>query len=50
LRVRADGSSEVVLDAIGRPGGIAREDDGTIWIAEFVDFGATGYLIRLTPE
>ena len=50
LRVRADGTSEVVLDAIGRPGGIAREDDGTIWIAEFVDFGATGYLIRLTPD
>lgn len=50
LHVREDGSSRVLLDAIGRPGGITRTDDGTIWIAEFVGFGETGYLIRLTPE
>ena len=50
LQVHAGGSSEVLLDDIGRPGGITLAADGTVWIAEFVDFGATGYLIRLVPD
>ena len=50
LRVRGDGTTEVVLSGIGKPGGIARSPDGVIFIAEFVGFGATGYLLRLTPN
>ncbi len=47
LRRRADGAREVVLDRIGRPGGFAREADGALLVAEFVDFGAMGRLMRV---
>ncbi|MAQ17476.1 MAG: hypothetical protein CMN30_22110 [Sandaracinus sp.] len=46
---RADGSREVLVEGMGRPGGMAWTADGALLIAEFVDFGATGYLIRLEP-
>nr|MBK7070261.1 hypothetical protein [Deltaproteobacteria bacterium] len=48
LRQRADATSEVVIDRIGRPGGMARTADGALLIAEFVDFGARGRLLRVT--
>jgi sugar lactone lactonase YvrE len=44
---RADGTREVLLDRIGRPGGLARTADGALLVAEFVDFGAMGRLYRL---
>ena len=47
LRQRADGTREVVLDRIGRPGGFAREADGALLVAEFVDFGAMGRVMRV---
>ena len=47
VRQRADGSREVVLDRIGRPGGLARAADGALLIAEFVDFNAMGRLLRV---
>lgn len=47
LRLRAGGAREVVLDGIGRPGGFAREADGALLVAEFVDFGARGRLLRV---
>ncbi len=50
VRHRADGSTEVLLDGIGRPGGMAWAADGALLIAEFVDFGAPGHLIRLEPR
>lgn len=47
LRLRAGGAREVVLDRIGRPGGFAREVDGSLLVAEFVDFAAMGRLLRV---
>jgi streptogramin lyase len=47
LRQRADGAREVILDRIGRPGGMARAADGALLVAEFVDFNATGRLLRV---
>jgi DNA-binding beta-propeller fold protein YncE len=44
---RADGSRDVLLDHIGRPGGFALTADGALLVAEFVDFGAMGHLYRL---
>lgn len=48
VRQRADATREVVLDRIGRPGGLARSADGALLIAEFVDFDAMGRLLRVT--
>lgn len=48
LRQRADGTREVVLDRVRRPGGFARTADGALLVVEFVDFGATGRLLRVT--
>lgn len=45
--VASDGSRQDLLTNIGRPGGIWIAASGDMWIAEFVDFGQTGYLIRL---
>ncbi len=47
VRQRADATREVVLDRIGRPGGLARSADGALLIAEFVDFNAMGRLLRV---
>jgi glucose/arabinose dehydrogenase len=47
LHQRADGTSEVLIDHIGRPGGMARSADGALLITEFVDFGARGRLFRV---
>ncbi len=47
LHQRADGTSEVLMDHIGRPGGMARAADGALLITEFVDFGARGRLFRV---
>lgn len=48
VQLRADGTEEDVLVGIGRPGGMAWADDGDLLIAEFVGFGATGWLIRVS--
>lgn len=45
-QVHADGTVETLVDGLGRPGGIAIAD-GRVFVAEFVDFGATGYLVEL---
>jgi len=47
---RADGTTEVLLEGIGRPGGLAWTEDGALLITEFVDFGAPGHLLRLEPR
>lgn len=47
LRLRADGTRDVVLARVGRPGGFAREAGGALLVAEFVDFGAAGRLLRV---
>lgn len=46
---RADGTTDTLLEGIGRPGGLAWHGE-TLLIAEFVDFGAPGYLVRLEPR
>lgn len=48
VHVRIDGSREVLIDRIGRPGGITRHPDGDLLVVEFVDFGAEGRLLRLS--
>jgi len=45
--VTSDGARTDLLTNIGRPGGLWVAKNGDLWIAEFVDFGQTGYLIRL---
>lgn len=47
VHVAADGAQSDVVTGIGRPGGIWRAKSGDLWVAEFVDFGQTGYLIRI---
>lgn len=44
--VRADGRVDTIVDGIGRPGGFAWDGDALL-VVEFVDFGATGALIRV---
>ena len=48
VHVAADGTQSDVVTGIGRPGGIWRAKNGDLWVAEFVDFGQTGYLIRIS--
>jgi hypothetical protein len=48
VQLGADGSEQDVLVGIGRPGGMAWTRDRELLIAEFVDFGATGWLIRVS--
>lgn len=47
VQVSEEGYERDVLIGLGTPGGMAANPDGTLWIAEFVGFGQTGYLIRL---
>lgn len=48
VHVAADGAEDDVVTGIGRPGGLRRGKGGVLWVAEFVDFGQTGYLIRIS--
>nr|MDQ3037863.1 hypothetical protein [Myxococcota bacterium] len=48
VRVRAGGDIERIVDGIGRPGGLARDATGALLVAEFVDFGAEGRVLRVT--
>lgn len=48
-RIDPAGDRDDLLTGTGKPGGIWRTEDGTLWLAEFVDFGATGYILRLSP-
>jgi len=48
VHVASDGAQTDVVTGIGRPGGLWLARNGDLWIAEFVDFGATGYLIRIS--
>lgn len=47
VRIRASRAREVVLDGIGRPGGLTRTAEGALLVVEFVDFGAIGRVMRL---
>ncbi|MBK8251244.1 MAG: SMP-30/gluconolactonase/LRE family protein [Polyangiaceae bacterium] len=47
VHVHSDGTSTDVLTNIGRPGGLWFTGTA-LWIAEFVDFGQTGSLLRVT--
>jgi sugar lactone lactonase YvrE len=47
VHVRSDGTRDVLLDRIGRPGGITRHPSGELLVVEFVDFGAMGRVFRL---
>jgi sugar lactone lactonase YvrE len=47
VHIAADGARTVVIEGIGRPGGIAHDRDGALLVAEFVDFGAPGRVLRL---
>ena len=47
VHIAAAGARTVVIDGIGRPGGIAHDRDGALLVAEFVDFGAPGRVLRL---
>lgn len=48
VRIASDGTQTDIVTGIGRPGGLWRAASGDLWIAEFVDFGQTGYLIRIS--
>jgi sugar lactone lactonase YvrE len=48
VRVAPDGTKTDVVTSIGRPGGLWIAKNGDLLIAEFVDFGQTGYLLRIT--
>jgi len=48
VQLRADGTEEDVLVGIGKPGGMTWTPSRELLIAEFVDHGATGWLITLS--
>jgi hypothetical protein len=48
VHVAKDGGRRDIVTGIGRPGGIRRAKNGDLLIAEFVDFGQTGYLVRIS--
>ncbi|MEZ4296305.1 MAG: hypothetical protein R3B70_15145 [Polyangiaceae bacterium] len=47
VHVAPDGTQTDIVKDIARPGGIFRTPEGDLWIAEFVDFGQTGYLLHI---
>ncbi len=48
VHVAPDGTKTDLLTSIGRPGGLWVAKNGDLSIAEFVEFGKTGYLIRIS--
>ena len=48
VRVAPDGTKTDIVTSIGRPGGLWIAKNGDLLVAEFVDFGQTGYLLRIS--
>ncbi len=47
VHVSAAGDKTPIVSQIGRPGGIWVSKNNDLWVAEFTEFGKTGYLLKI---